>query len=105
MKKKIALVICILILITIFTACESTDEKNDENYYTRFTVIEYNSNIDFVSGVNEFRLMYDNETYIVYIFIDGYKTGGLSPYYIIGEDGCAHVAKYEAGQIIPIPNP
>ena len=106
MKKKIAFVICILILITIFTACLSTaGEKDDENYYTRFTVIEYDSNFDSVSGVNEFRLIYDNETYIVYIFIDGYKTGGLSPYYIIDEDGCAHVAKYEAGQIVPIPNP
>lgn len=104
MKKKIVLVICILILITIFTACEPIGQKGDEVYYARFTVIEHSVNAD-SRDVNEFRLMYDNETYIVYIYLVGYKVGGLSPYYIIGEDGCAHMTKYESGQIVSIPNP
>lgn len=88
--KKILLVISLLILVFILTGCMTiTDDSGAERK------IEYGLvTIDKVSGDGCFEICYDPTTKICYMKIIGYYRLGVSPYYIIGDDGKPEIAVY-----------
>ena len=89
--KKILLVIILLILVFILTGCMTT--VTDDNEVER--KVEWGLvTIDKVSGDGDFEICYDPTTKICYMKITGYRQLGVSPYYIIGNDGKPEIAIY-----------
>ncbi len=88
--KKILLVISLLILVFTLTGCMTvTDDTGVERN------IEYGLiTIDKVSGNGCFEICYDPTTKICYMKIIGVYRLGVSPYYIIGNDGKPEIAIY-----------
>lgn len=86
--KRLFIVIIMLFIVMCFAGCERVKDENGEYRNLHYGLVE----IKEISGSN--RLLYDPETKIVYMQIHSGYTAGLSPYYIIGEDGKPEIAVY-----------
>lgn len=106
MKKTICLIICTLIITSILVGCNvnASMKEGKNEFLLNYTIIEVETAITNEGRQNRV-LMYDNNTLILYVYTRVYQAGDLTPYYIIGEDGCVHMAQYINNQIVEIPNP
>ena len=88
--KKVSLLIILFILSTVLSGCvKTTDYKGIERR------VEYGLvDIEAVSGDGQFTICYDPTTMICYMKISRLYGIGISPYYIIGEDGQPEIAIY-----------
>lgn len=94
MKKKILMVLFCLLLLTGCGTTKVINEHGDEVYaYGRF--IEINGTRENDSTFTR-RLVYDKDTKIIYIRIEGAHNLDYCPYYCIDENGKAVVAIYNA---------
>lgn len=88
--KKFIIVFIMLAIIIFLTGCERAKVKDENGEYVNstFGLIE-------IETKHQKQLLYDPETKVVYMYIytSGYRAG-ISPYYIIGEDGKPEVAIY-----------
>lgn len=100
MKKVICIIITIL-LITILVGCAPI--TIDENGYPVDSLAGYTDYIVISNGKN-YHLTYNKNTHIIYEAHCVHGGHSLIPYYMIGEDGCVHFAKWKDGKIIEIPN-
>lgn len=94
MKAKRFLLLAILVLFAILlSGCVSKtiDSKGIERYVS-YGLIE----IDTLDGGidSDTVVAYDPQTMICYLKVTGYYRLGISPYYIIGEDGKPEIAVY-----------
>ena len=91
--KKIILVILLAAVLFIVAGCATkvVDEKGMEREIDYgFIVVErfYDRGDDYCD------LVYDPITKVCYIVINGFYRAGITPYYIIGEDGKPEIAVY-----------
>lgn len=86
--KKLFIVIIMLVIMIFFTGCEKVKDENGDYVNLLYGLVE----IKEVTASN--RLLYDFETKVVYMQIHSGYTAGLSPYYIIGENGKPEIAVY-----------
>lgn len=89
MKKKIAIIclICLLLILLVGCSKKVVDENGDE--HTLFYGLAMIETIE--PGT---KICYDLKTKVCYIIIrDAYK-GGISPYYVISENGKPEIAVY-----------
>ena len=91
--KKVILVLLLAAVLFVVAGC-STKVIDDKG-------VERKTDYGFIiidqpySGIDECReIAYDPITKICYIIIDGFYRAGISPYYIIGEDGKPEIAVY-----------
>lgn len=103
MKKIIIFSLIILCLLS----CVACGETITNEYGQKVPYIEISSEQaqDDAGNVYRIYLMYEKDTKIVYRFLRSKYRAALTPYYIIGEDGTAHMTKWEDGKIVEIPNP
>lgn len=94
MKKKIALILVLCVMATMLCSCStvSYDEAIEDGGKTRlggyFTVIkEWNYDGEYYYTV------YANDTHVMYLFIDGYRSYALTPLY--NADGTLKIYKGE----------
>jgi hypothetical protein len=74
-------------IIIFLTGCEKVKDKNGEYVNSNFGLIE-------IEDKHQKQLLYDPETKIVYMYIYTLYKAGISPYYIIGENGKPEIAMY-----------
>ena len=89
MKKKIAIICLMCLLLVFLTGCSQKiiDEKGDEH--------ELYFGLACVNNLgNGSKICYDTNTKICYIVIDVVYQAGVSPYYVIGENGEPEIAVY-----------
>lgn len=93
-KKSIFYVLLVVVaFVGLFVALyfadhQTAEDENGVSYPSRFGLIEIKS----IHGSNQ--LLYDPETKIVYMWVHSVYTAGISPYYVIGQDGKPEVAIY-----------
>lgn len=106
MKKIISglLVAAALTLSTTSCGQETSKSSYDFSATDRFEVIDSDS-AGIHSPTHLMQFLVDKNTGIVWVYTAGTDLGGISPYYIIGEDGCPHMVKWEDGKMIELPNP
>lgn len=106
MKKIISGLLVAASLTFSATSCGQETSKNscDFSATNRFEVIDSDSS-GIYSPVSLMQFLVDKNTGIVWIYVGGTGLGGISPYYIVGEDGCPHMVKWEDGKMIELPNP
>lgn len=79
----------VLLIILIFIFCsETTTDTDGIAKPSRFGLIK----ISDICGTNQ--LYYDPATKVIYMYVHEYQTGGITPYYVIGEDGKPEIAVY-----------
>ena len=91
--KKIILVLLLASVLFVLASC--TTKVIDENGIEResqygLIVVDklyHDSDMDCI-------VAYDPRTKICYMIIDAFRRAGVSPYYIIGEDGKPKIAVY-----------
>ena len=82
MKKKIALILVLCAITTMLCGCSTSyDEAKTSDTYTfsdgYFTVIkEWHSD-----NMGECKILYADDTYVMYFYFDGNYTGGVTPLY------------------------
>lgn len=105
MKKIISGLLVAAALTFSTTSCGQEAPKSSYNFSAtdRFEVIDNNSSWIY-SPVGLTHFIVDKNTGIVWVFVGGDDLGGISPYYIIGEDGCPHMVKWEDGKMVELPN-
>ena len=91
--KKIILVILLAAVLFIVAGCATkvVDEKGMERE-TDYGLIVIEKHHNGISGSRE--IVYDPITKVCYTVIDDTYRAGISPYYIIGEDGKPEIAVY-----------
>lgn len=106
MKKIISglLVAAALTLSTTSCGQETSKSSYDFSAIDRFEVIDSDSSMIY-APMNLMQFLVDKNTRIVWIYVGGADLGGISPYYVIGEDGCPHMVKWENGKMVELPNP
>jgi len=100
MKKKIAIILLLAVLTVTLAGCASKtiDSKGIERYVS-YGLIE----VETLDTESKTTVAYDPRTMICYLkFIDVYRLG-ISPYYVIGEDGKPEIAVY--GVNYPLTSP
>jgi len=88
--KKILLVTGLLILVFILTGCTTVTDDNGVERKIEYGLIT----IDKVSRNGGFEICYDPTTKICYMKLSSVYMLGVSPYYIIGNDGKPEIAIY-----------
>lgn len=86
MKKLIIVLIMFAIIISL-TGCTKIKDENGEYVNSSYGLIE-------IKGEHQKLLLYDPETKVVYLYINGPYRAGISPYYVIGENGKPEIAIY-----------
>ena len=82
MKKKIALILVLCVMATMLCSCSniSYDEAIEDNGKTQlsgyFTVVK-----EWTYDSERYYTVYANDTYVMYLFIDGYRSYALTPLY------------------------
>jgi hypothetical protein len=106
MKKIISGLLIAAALTLSTTSCGQEASKNSCGFSAtdRFEVIDSGS-AGIYSPTSLMQFLIDKNTGIVWVYVGGADLGGISPYYIIGEDGCSHMVKLEDGKMVEIPNP
>lgn len=106
MKKIISGLLVAAALTFSATSCEQEASKSSYNFSAtdRFEVIDSDSSMVY-TPMNLMQFLVDKNTGIVWIYVGGADLGGISPYYIVGEDGCPHMVKWEDGKMVELPNP
>lgn len=95
MKKKIILVVLLVVLTVTLAGCVSTtiDSKGIKRHVS-YGLIE----VETLNGgncINGYTIVaYDPRTMICYLKVTDSYRFGISPYYIIGEDGNPEIAVY-----------
>ena len=89
MKKFIIIILILFAIIILFTGCSKVKIKDENGEYvnSKFGFIE-------IEDKHQKQLLYDPETKIVYMYIYSSYRAGMSPYYVIGENGKPEVAIY-----------
>lgn len=105
MKKIISGLLVAAALTLSATSCETEAPKSSYNFSAthRFEVIDSDS-YGIYGPINLMQFVVDKNTGIVWVYVGGTGLGGISPYYIIGEDGCPHMVKWEDGKMVELPN-
>lgn len=85
--KKFIIVLIIFAIIIFLTGCEKVKDENGEYVRSTFGLIE-------IEDKHRKQLLYDPETKIVYMYVYGSYRAGISPYYVIGENGKPEIAMY-----------
>lgn len=85
--KKFIIVLIMLAIIIFLTGCGKVKNENGEYVNSNFGLVE-------IETKHQKQLLYDPETKIVYMYIYGLYRAGISPYYVIGENGKPEVAIY-----------
>lgn len=89
MVKRIFVIIILMITLLCLTGCTETDINGEERY------IEYGMfKLRDISGNGSSNVMYDPNTRICYLVVSTVHRYGITPYYIIGEDGKPEIAVY-----------
>jgi hypothetical protein len=106
MKKIVSGLLITAALTFSTTSCGKEAPKSSYSFSAtdRFKVIDSDS-AGIYSPINLMQFLVDKNTGIVWVFVSGSHLGGISPYYVIGEDGCPHMVKWEDGKMVEIPNP
>ena len=105
MKKIIAGLLIITTLAFSAAGCGAKPPKEPNNIsaQNQFEVIDDGNSMTY-NNLHFLQFVVDKNTGIVWIFLAGANQGGISPYYIIGEDGCPHMVKWEDGKMVELPN-
>ena len=85
--KKFIIVLIMLVIIIFLTGCEKVKDENGEYVSSNFGLIK-------IEDKDQKELLYDPETKIVYMYLYDYYRAGISPYYVIGENGKPEIAMY-----------
>lgn len=90
-KKFLTIVICLLLTAFSFTACgnstvNATDSNNNYNGGNMFTKVK--------SGLEDFYVVYDNETKVMYAVSDGHYNRGVLTM-LVNADGTPKLYKGE----------
>jgi hypothetical protein len=106
MKKIISGLLVAAALTFSTTSCGQEVSKSSYNFSAtdRFEVIDSDSS-GIYCPISLMQFLVDKNTGIIWVCVSGSHLGGISPYYVIGEDGCPHMAKWEDGKMVEIPNP
>lgn len=70
--KKFILIIIIAMCLSL-VGCENTTTDNEETDFGRFVVIKEKA-----KGFDECKILIDKETNVMYLFVDGYNSAGLT---------------------------
>ena len=81
--KKIILCITILIILTILL-CSCVNEQKENNYYPI-------DNFETIQKEGIWRVIYDKETGVMYLLINGYREHAITPLY--NADGTPKIYK------------
>ena len=100
MKKFIA-ILFLIITILCCVSCSDVSPNNPKDFGPYILIKEEGGSVDPSGYGCTFYLMYDSETKIVYRYLSG-KGRNITPYYVIGPDGQAHMTKWEDGRPVPI---
>lgn len=105
MKKIISGLLVAAALTFSTTSCGTEPSKNSYSFSAtdRFEVIDSNNSWVY-TNVGLMQFLVDKNTGIVWVYMGGSDLGGISPYYIIGQDGCPHMVKLEDGKMVELPN-
>lgn len=100
--KKFIVILFLIITILCCISCSEVSANNPKDFGP-YVIIkqEGDSTFDPTGYSCTFYLMYDRDTRIVYRYLSG-KGRDITPYYVIGPDGQAHMAKWEDGRPVPI---
>lgn len=85
--KKLIIVLIMSAIIIFLTGCVKIKDENGKYVNSAFGLIE-------IEDEQQKQLLYDPETKVIYMYIYGLYRAGISPYYIIGENGKPEVAMY-----------
>lgn len=85
--KKLIIVLIMFAIIIFLTGCVKVKDKNGEYVKSNFGLIE-------IEDEHQKQLLYDPETKVVYMYIYSLYRAGISPYYVIGENGKPELAMY-----------
>ena len=88
--KKILLVISLLILVFTLTGCMTVTDDNGVERNVEYGLVTLSK----VSRNGDFEICYDPTTKICYMKLSSIYRLGVSPYYIIGNDGKPEIAIY-----------
>lgn len=107
MKKIIIFGLIILCLLSCVACGETVTNEYGQKVmdFGPYVGISKEQGKDDAGNGYNIYLIYEEDTKIVYRFLTTAYRAALTPYYIIGEDGTAHMTKWEDGKIVEIPNP
>ncbi len=88
--KKVSLLIAFIVFSIVLSGCVKTTDYKGIERTVEYGLIEIGS----VSGDGQFIICYDPTTMVCYMKISRLYGIGISPYYIIGEDGKPEIAIY-----------
>lgn len=91
-KVAMACVAIVFVLVAFFVALYLADHQTvvDENgvsHPSTFGLVE-------IKSIDGSQLLYDPETKVIYMWVHGGNRAGISPYYVIGQDGRPEIAVY-----------
>lgn len=86
--KKVLLILSLLLIMVLLTGCKTTDIYGQERHINH-GLIEINR----IEGNGYSSIVYDSTTRICYLCIEA-NLGGLSPYYILDDEGNPELAIY-----------
>lgn len=89
--------LCLIMIPIIFLSGCAAAPTSEANILPEPTFTEFSDELGF-------KFMFDNNTHIVYIFKDGSCDGGISPYYLLGENDVPHMVKWENNEFVLLPN-
>ena len=94
-SKAILAIVCYILLLFVLSGCTTHTIVNPE------TNIEYEIQYGlyvvkrvYAHGDASSIIAYDPKTNVCYFVVDNFRRAGITPYYIIGEDGTPEIAVY-----------
>ena len=91
--KKAVLLLMLMLLIVVLTGCTKITDPNGVERNVSYGLVEVKTILNSISA-GTVVVCYDPKTMVCYLKVcDSYRMG-LSPYYIIGEDGKPEIAIY-----------
>lgn len=99
-KKKMILLVCILLVaVCLLSGCVKTTD-----IYGNERVIEHGLvQIGRIDGDGWTTIVYDPNTMICYMYMNGPYRAALSPYYVLDEDGYPEIAVYGVNYGVQLP--
>lgn len=92
--KAILVIVCCVLILFVLSGCTHTVVNPETNIEYEIQYGLYVVKKVYEYGDASSVIAYDPKTNVCYFVIDNFRRAGITPYYIIGEDGTPEIAVY-----------